>query len=521
VRLLVNGLLVALSVLVATLLAEGAARLVDGLPLFTDWLPNTVDKNVTQSVANSIRLAPGVSGDWFLRDPPRLPNRAKPPADWVRVMEEMKSIPPWIPNAFRATEYFHVWNSSYVGDPCAHPLLRQAPGQLYVYKPSDQSPYPKFRFFPNATTPLGLVTNEVGWRGPPVKLEKPANLIRIAFVGASTTVNSHYYPYSYPELIGEWLNLWAQSRQLNVRFETLNAGREGLISTDIEAVIRKEVLPFQPELVVYYEGANQFVPRNMLAEPPPPPPSQPGANVAETGFRQFLREASNRFALARRIQAAMGLVDYPGQLEEWPKPSYRIVWPKGLDTLNPDLSRGDLPLSLSTIITDLDRTREDLASIDSELILSSFKWFVHEGLVLDPVRNRDLHAHLNISLFPFHYRDLAALAAFQNRVYAKYAVSRNIAFLDIAGQMPEAPDLYTDGVHFSYGGVRLHAWIAFQGLIPLIEKRLAEGAWPKPIRAPQPPPSGLFFEPTLISVVCPSTSTDVNTSPTATHSRPN
>jgi hypothetical protein len=96
VRLLVNGLLVASSVLVTTVLAEGATRLVDGLPLFTDWLPNTADKDVTQSVVNSIGLAAGVSGDWFLRDPPPLPNRAKPPADWVRVMEEMRSIPPWV-----------------------------------------------------------------------------------------------------------------------------------------------------------------------------------------------------------------------------------------------------------------------------------------------------------------------------------------------------------------------------------------------------------------------------------------
>ena len=71
---------------------------------------------------------------------------------------------------------------------------------------------PPYRFLPNATTPIGLVTNAYGFRGPPVPFVRTPKTVRIAFVGASTTVGAHHLAYSYPEFIGHWLNLWAPRR---------------------------------------------------------------------------------------------------------------------------------------------------------------------------------------------------------------------------------------------------------------------------------------------------------------------
>ena len=51
-----------------------------------------------------------------------------------------------------------------------------------------------------------------------------------------------------------------------VRFEVLNAGRESIISTDTAAIVRTEVLPLKPDLVVYYEGGNQFELRTVVPE---------------------------------------------------------------------------------------------------------------------------------------------------------------------------------------------------------------------------------------------------------------
>ena len=71
------------------------------------------------------------------------------------------------------------------------------------------------------------------------------------------------------------------------------------------------------------------------------------------------------------------------------------------------------------------------------------------------------------------------MADFQNRVLEKYATEKNIPFLDVAGQMPLDPDLFTDGVHNYSAGVRLRAWIAFNQLLPVLKEKIEKGILPK------------------------------------------
>ncbi len=68
---------------------------------------------------------------------------------------------------------------------------------------------------------------------------------------------------------------------------------------------------------------------------------------------------------------------------------------------------------------------------------------------------------------------------FQNQVFAKYADVHGLAFLDIVGNMPFDPDLFTDAVHTNYAGNRIRAWTAFNLLVPMVEKKLADKAWPR------------------------------------------
>jgi len=104
-----------------------------------------------------------------------------------------------------------------------------------------------------------LTTNAYGFRGPPVPFQRQPKTIRIAFIGASTTVSSHFFlPYSYPEFVGNWLTCGPPSKSSTSGSRVLNAGRESITSTDNVNVVREEVLPLKPDLLVYYEGANQF-----------------------------------------------------------------------------------------------------------------------------------------------------------------------------------------------------------------------------------------------------------------------
>ncbi|CAN5906213.1 hypothetical protein BH11PSE3_BH11PSE3_40820 [soil metagenome] len=493
---LVNAVLVALSVALCTIAAELLVRVLD----------TAVDSAPAREHLDDIALAPGVDREWFFDDPPPLPNRSAVSEEALELVRKVERS--GITEGTRRADMFKAWNANFAGDPCRHPYLRGAPGHLYLYDPltAGQS-RPPYRFLPNTTTPIGLVTNQYGFRGPPVPFARQPRTVRIAFIGASTTVGNHAYSYSYPEFIGHWLNRWAQARKLDVTFEALNAGRESITSSDNVVVVRDEVLPLKPDLLVYYEGANQFDLHTVVREVPcadgklPPPaencPARPASRAPASGG--WLNDLQYESALIHRAQALLAAREVPGGGGEWPKPDYRLTWPADLDERDPDIGRPDLPVNLSTILGDLDTIRTAGKAAGAELVLASFIWLVKDGMVLDPIRHRSILEYLNQGYAPFHYRDLERLAAFENRVFAKYARAHQLAFIDVAAKMPFDPDLYIDAIHNNYAGERLRAWVFFQGLLPLVERHLASGAWPKavdeasPVQAPRFTPRAMTF----------------------------
>jgi hypothetical protein len=415
-----DTLLLLASILVSLAVAEAVVRVLNGQPLLAFPLPDATDEGVLKpEEIDAIPRAAGVDRAWFFTSPPPLANRRTPPQGWQSLFDELRARLPR--NAsFQPNDVFKAWNSAFAGDPCRHPFLRQAPGQLYLYDPTDGQPSPPYRFYPDVTLPDRLVTNQIGWRGAPIEVPRPPRTVRIVFAGSSTVVDGHFAPWSYPEYAGHWLNLWAQSKKLDVRFEVLNSARESNISTDIANVIHGEVLPLRPELVVYYEGGNQFRPASIVDKVPQGSAMRPpgtGASVSP----DWLRAASRWSALLGRVQAAVGFAASDLDGREWPKPDYNVVWPTGLDEQDPDLAYPNLPVNLNQIQRDLDRIRADLATVGGELALSSFAWMVKDGLVLDPIRHRYILEQLNVSNYPYRYRDLERLARFQNRLFAKYA----------------------------------------------------------------------------------------------------
>ena len=503
-KFLANGLLLVGSLFLCLVVAEGATRLADDLPLLDLTLPPShggIGLDTTAQHLDEVQRAASVARDWFFSDPPPLPNRHAVPQEWIdldRLLSEKgdsfdHNIKPW--------DMFKAWNAALVGDPCANDFFASAPGWLFVYDPPGGEKRPLYRYLPNATTPRGLVTNQFGWRGPPVRFARREKTIRIVFVGASTTVGPHSAPYSYPEFVGHWLDMWAAARRPDIRFEVINAGREAVSSPDIEAIVRQEVAPMRPDLVVYYEGANQFQPGAIVKNMPVAERPQPG--LPRDGIvASSLRSGAQHLALVRRVEALMATFELPGGGGEWPKPDYEVTWPPGLDEFDPDLGRSDLPSNLNAIVQDFDRIRADLAKVDSEFALSSFIWLVKDGMVLDPIRSRRTWEYLNIYFFPFRYRDIERLAAFQNRVFAKYAAMHGVPFIDVVGRMPFDQNLFADAVHNTYPGERLRAWVVLQQLVPIIEKRLASGAWPKPVPVMGDTHPAFAAKPRQITVDC-------------------
>ena len=412
-------------------------------------------------------IAAGVERQWFEY---RLPDRDwRPDADLEARAKRYRLVGDLPAN--------YEWNWNYVvGAVCRAEhgddgeLFRHF-DDLYVFDPPDGSDAPRFRFLRSATYQSGLQTNTFGWRGPDIPLNKPPRTIRLAFVGASTTVGMHAEPYSYPELVNVWLNRWADARHLGVSFESINAGREGVNSWSIQAIVKQELSPVEPDLVVYYEGANQFWPLDFVSTTLPPRSRVSGPQPGTF---------SSYSAIARRVESAVTGAIAPGS--EPPKPHLAIQWPPDLDEHDPDLTNSHLPYETQHVLGDLDLIRHTLEDDCSRLAIASFVWLVHQGLVLDPVRDALVFSYLNTTYWPFSYAHMRRFLDFQTRAFRKYASVHDLDFVDVAGLYPQDPRLFGDAIHMTRPGIRLQAWIVFNGLVPIIERRLASHEWPQPAK---------------------------------------
>jgi len=361
----------------------------------------------------------------------------------------------------------------------AYAELIRCPDEMVVFEPCENNPYPSYRFPANVTMPTGLTTNNFGWRGCDIELNKPANTIRICFLGSSTTVGLHRIPYSYPEYIGNWLNIWAKKNNMNIRFETINAGREGIISSVMSAIFEQEVLPLEPDFVVYYEGANQFVYRPLIKDFD----SLPGAvQYEKKDLLWRLSRLGCYSALSRRLHTLWLKINKSVYEREPDKPPYVLNFPSGIEFDNPDILRTDLPLNLSDILKDLDDIHQQAARTQCNFSLVSFVWLPYEGMLLDPGRYPNISWYVNTLHWPLRYADFKRLADFQNKVLKTYAQERGINFIDLSGAFPRLPDLFSDAIHFNEEGTRLQAWIVLQELVPQIRKCIEQGELPRPDR---------------------------------------
>ena len=450
----------------ALIAVELAARAFDGYRLFTVGLQRIRD---VQPAAMPDRshlpsvLADGVNPVWYELTPPLWPAPALDPMISARAAAHPED--PIAP--------FFWWNAVFVREQLCDGK-DGPPGMLdnlFLFEPDDGKPYPRYRHLPHVTPPGWFTPNAFGWRGEEISAERPFRTIRIAFVGASTTIGSYSSRFSHPEIIGYWLNLWAESQVLPYRFEVINAARTGIEASSIEAIVRTEVLSVDPDLVVYYEGANNFAPSWALSIPDGVP-ARPASS-----FRSRSR-AEKYSDLVGRVFDAVLKSSHDGS--EPSKPHFAFKWPSSISEKNPDVTAPGLPIAMDTVVKNLDAIRESLAGIGAELALSSFVWMVDDGMRLDLSRHLTLFRYLNETYWPLSYAHIHRMAAFENAVFRNYARTYHLLYLPMAESYPHDPDLFGDAIHLTERGLRLQAWLYLQQLIPIIKARLASHAWPKP-----------------------------------------
>ncbi len=478
-RIFARVVTIALGVTMSLVGVELMTRIIDGYSL-TSWrlvrvrAPKSDRDVAADPYVAQIPVASGVDRDWFATDPPVASGGNQTPDPdlagrfWSHKGFELPSVYEWNAAYLRAaacTDRPAVYRN--VLD-MVFPI-----GELFTFDPPAGDPYPTYRYLRNARYPTGLVTNAYGWRGPDTPLHRPDGTIRIAFVGASTTAAPHRYKYSYPDYVREWLDRWRTERHVPASFDVINAGREGINSTSIAAVVRDELAPLDPDVVVYYEGANQFGLSDYVQWPGGTFPVRP----AHAGPSR-LEETS---AVAMRVRALRDPLEV--QRGEPRKPQLPIAWPQDLDEQDPPLDHPRLTLELPTIMRDLDAIREVLGASGGRLAVSSFVWCVRDGMQLDPARDAGVYRQLNDMYWPFSYAYMRRMADFQNRVLAKYARARGSDFIDIAASYPLDPQLFIDAIHMTEAGTKLMAWIAFQRLVPVLDEAIRRRTLPRPARA--------------------------------------
>jgi hypothetical protein len=90
-----------------------------------------------------------------------------------------------------------------------------------------------------------------------------------------------------------------------------------------------------------------------------------------------------------------------------------------------------------------------------------------------------IYDQLNGFLWPLSYGEIRRMADFQNLVFRRYAASRGVGFLDVAGGLPTDPDFYSDAIHMTQLGEKVRAWVIFQQLVPFVRQEIESGRLPR------------------------------------------
>jgi lysophospholipase L1-like esterase len=250
----------------------------------------------------------------------------------------------------------------------------------------------------------------------------------------------------------------------------INAGETGIDSSSIAAIVRQDLASLDVDLIIYYEGANEFGPvaTMRLTHRMPPRPS-----ISFTPPSAFEAQSD----IARRAMMVWRSVR-GGDGSEPGKPDFELVWPANRSETDPDVTQPDMPMGLDHIVANLESMRAAAAAAGGELAMSSFIWMVYPGMRLTLPEHLTLYRYLNEIYWPASYAHMRRMADYQNRVFHAFANRHGLEYFDVAAGFPRDPDLFTDGVHMTEDGLRLQAWMYLQQIVPLVERRIAEGRWP-------------------------------------------
>jgi GDSL-like Lipase/Acylhydrolase family len=219
--------------------------------------------------------------------------------------------------------------------------------------------------------------NSWGFRGDELTREKPPNTVRIAVLGASTTFNAEVTSNhaTWPHRLQTKL----RDAHPDVNVEVINASLGGYVAADNLKNLRHRVLPFNPDLVIYYEANNEIVrdTRERALE----------LGLIESRERSRLVTAlahvSLMFDLAQKnlLILTQGWGGSKGKMDQIPADLPRRFI-SVLDEMRRELEQRNVPLMLSTFVVKFRRDQDRSTQIaNADVAFYYMPWMSIDGLL--------------------------------------------------------------------------------------------------------------------------------------------
>ena len=187
------------------------------------------------------------------------------------------------------------------GTPWYQPQEQKHPAHTVMFHQNDAGGYRKY--FPNEQKrdhnpdtgeEFPVTINSHGFRGEDYSIERTLGTVRIVTLGASSTFG--YYDRddeTYPYFLEQRLNQGSRER----RYEVINLGMPHLTSWEILALFEAEALQLEPDVVTFYEGANDAAAVDSAVV-------EEKQAKQESALRKRVRERAARLSLLRAVYRA-------------------------------------------------------------------------------------------------------------------------------------------------------------------------------------------------------------------------
>jgi len=292
--------------------------------------------------------------------------------------------------------------------------------------------------------------NELGFRGPSLAAQKAPGVRRVACIGASTTYGLDVSALeANPAQLGELLS------KSHGKWEVINAGVPGWVSSETLVDLELRVLPLQPDVVVILQGRNELFPQ-----------AYNGFRSDYTHFRRpgFNYSVSNygHKELFRWSNLAMLACTLRGERFGWSEraehPLYGgIVWENRPTTAEVARNLED-PARLAPLRSNLESMIEVCRARGIQVVVCTMA-FLPGKLAMDELEPDPKVAPV-----------LAAQVERNNALAREVAGRLGAAVVDTA-RLVEHPELFRDDCHLSPEGHRLFAQMVYAVLAPLLPAR--------------------------------------------------